>query len=228
MRRNLDINVLLFNNRIYGLTKGQFSPTSEQGKVTTSTPTGSIDPPLNPIGLALATGATFVARSLDRDPRHLRSVLLEAAGHKGTSFIEIYQNCNIFNDGTFFAQTEKETKADNVVFLTHGKPLVFGKNGDKGVRLNGFTPEIVALTEGESTVDDLIVHDQYAADPTLASILARMSDIPGMPHPIGVFRSVERPCYEDLMAAQIQAAMEQRGDVDLQAVLSEGETWVVE
>jgi 2-oxoglutarate ferredoxin oxidoreductase subunit beta len=228
MRRNFDIKVLLFNNRIYGLTKGQYSPTSEQGKVTYSTPMGSIDHPFNPISLALSAGATFVARSLDRDPEHLRSVIKAAFEHKGVSFVEIYQNCNVYNDGAFFLYTEKETKEDNIVFLEHGEPLIFGKNRDKGIRLNGFKPEVVSLTDGKYTVDDLIVHDQYAEDRTLAFFLSRMTEAPDLPHPIGVFRSVQLPCYEDMVAQQIKAAKEKLGEGDLEELLNSGDTWVVE
>lgn len=228
MRRNLDINVLLFNNRIYGLTKGQYSPTSERGKKTYSTPMGSLDNPFNPISLALSAGATFAARSLDRDPEHLRGVIKAAFEHKGTSFIEIYQNCNIYNDGTFFTYTEKETKADNTVVLEHGEPLVFGKERDKGIRLNGFQPEVVSLTDGKYSHEDLILHDQFAEDATLAYFLARMSDTPDLPHPLGVFRSIQRPCYEDLMKQQIEDARGRMGEGDLEALLNSGDTWVVE
>ena len=227
MRRNFDVNVLLFNNRIYGLTKGQYSPTSEQGKVTTSTPLGSLETPFNPISLALASGSTFVARALDRDPEHLRMIIKSAFEHKGTSFIEIYQNCNIFNDGTFHQYTEKETKADNTVFLEHGEPLVFGAERNKGIRLNGFQPEVIETTNGDHTTDDLIVHDRYAENTTLANFLARMSDTPGMPHPVGIFRSVRQPCYEDLMKDQVRVAKEQLGDGSLEALLNAGETWTV-
>lgn len=227
MRRNFDLNVLLFNNRIYGLTKGQYSPTSEQGKMTKSTPLGSLDTPFNPISLALASGATFVARSLDRDPDHLRMVIKHAFEHKGTSFIEIYQNCNVFNDKTFFAYTEKETKAENAVFLEHGEPLVFGRERDKGIRLNGFQPEVVDITNGEYSTEDLIVHDRYAEDTTGANFLARMSDTSDMPHPIGIFRSVTHPCYEALMTNQIAYAKERMGEGDLEALLNAGETWTV-
>ena len=227
MRRNFDVNVLLFNNRIYGLTKGQYSPTSEQGKVTKSTPLGSLETPFNPISLALASGSTFVARALDRDPEHLRMIIKSAFEHKGTSFIEIYQNCNIFNDGTFHQYTEKETKADNTVFLEHGEPLVFGAERNKGIRLNGFQPEVIETTNGDHTTDDLIVHDRYAENTTLANFLARMSDTPGMPHPVGIFRSVRQPCYEDLMKDQVRVAKEQLGDGNLEALLNAGETWTV-
>ena len=225
MRRNFDINVLLFNNRIYGLTKGQYSPTSEQGKNTKSSPFGSLETPFNPISLALAAGSTFVARSLDRDPEHLRSIIKAAFEHKGTSFIEIYQNCNIFNDGAFFQYTEKDTKADNTVSLEHGEPLVFGKELEKGIRLNGFQPEVTTTSNG---TDDLIVHDQYAENTTLANFLARMSDMPEMPHPIGIFRSVQHNCYEDMMTGQIAFAKKEQGEGDLEALLNAGDTWVVE
>ena len=225
MRRNFDINVLLFNNRIYGLTKGQYSPTSEQGKNTKSSPFGSLETPFNPISLALAAGSTFVARSLDTDPEHLRSIIKAAFEHKGTSFIEIYQNCNIFNDGAFFQYTKKETKADNTVSLKHGEPLVFGKELEKGIRLNGFQPEVTTTSNG---TDDLIVHDQYAENTTLANFLARMSDMPEMPHPIGIFRSVQHNCYEDMMTGQIAFAKEKQGEGDLEALLNAGDTWVVE
>ncbi len=228
MRRNLDINVLLFNNRIYGLTKGQYSPTSEQGKVTYSTPMGSIENPFNTISLALASRVSFVARSLDRDPDHLRRIIKAAFEHKGTSFVEIYQNCNVFNDGAFFQYTEKETKADNTVFLEHGEPLVFGKDRDKGIRLNELRPEVVSLTNGQYTVDDLMVHDQFADGPTLAHFFARMTDLPNVPTPVGIFRSFTRPCYEDFMTQQINAARGAKGQGDLEGLLNAGDTWEIE
>ena len=228
MRRNFDINVLLFNNRVYGLTKGQYSPTSERGQqMYQSNPLGSLDTPFNPISLALASGATFVARSVDIDSGHLRPMLKAAFAHKGTSFIEIYQNCHIYNDNTFELYREKELKADNTVRLEHGEPLVFGAESDKGIRLNGFQPEVADLTNGEYSIDDLIVHDQYAEDTTLANFLAGMSDTPDMPHPMGIFRSVRHPCYEDLMTNQVRTAKERMGDGDLEALLNDGETWTV-
>ena len=229
MRRNFDINVLLFNNRIYGLTKGQYSPTSERGTKSSSTPLGSLslDTPFNPISLALASGATFVARSVDIHLDHLRPMLKAAFEHKGTSFIEIYQNCHIFNDDTFILQREKENKTDHTVLLEHGEPLVFGAERDMGIRLNGFQPEVVDTTNGEYTTEDLIVHDQYAEDTTLANFLAGMSDTPDMPHPMGIFRSVRHPCYEDLMTNQIRTAKERTGEGDLEALLNDGETWTV-
>src|SRR5512146_1045022 len=159
LRRNFDINILLFNNQIYGLTKGQYSPTSEEHKITKSTPFGSIDHPFNPLALAMGADATFVARTMDRDPKHLQAMLLRANAHKGASFLEIYQNCNIFNDGAFEIFTEKGSKPQETLFLEHGKPLVFGANGDKGIKLDGFTPKVVNLDEGTSK-DDLWIHDE--------------------------------------------------------------------
>src|ERR1043165_9445842 len=160
LRRNFDVNILLFNNQIYGLTKGQYSPTSERNKVTKSTPFGSIDHPFNPLALALGADATFVARSMDRDPKHLQAMLLRANQHKGAPFLEIYQNCNIFNDGAFEIFTEKGTKAAETLFLEQGKPLVFGANREKGIMLDGFTPKVVELNNG-ITQDELWVHDEF-------------------------------------------------------------------
>lgn len=226
LRRNIDINVLLFNNQIYGLTKGQYSPTSEKGKITKSTPYGSIDYPFNPISLALGAGTTFAARTMDRDPKHLQSILKRAAEHKGTSFIEIYQNCNVFNDGAFFQFTEKETKDDSVVFLEHGKPLVFGKEKNKGIRLNGFTPEIVSLKDGKYSVNDLLVHNEK--DTTLSFILSDMTTNPHLPRPLGVFLSIERPTYEEEMQRQIEFAKQKRGEGDLKKLLHSGEIWTIQ
>ncbi len=226
IRRNLDINILLFNNQIYGLTKGQYSPTSERGKITNSTPYGSLDYPFNPVALSLGASATFVARTMDRDPKHMQAIIKRAAAHKGTSFVEIYQNCNVFNDGAFFQFTEKETKDDSVVFLEHGKPLVFGKEKDKGVRLNGFTPEVVSLKDGTYSVNDLLVHDE--TDTTLSFILADMTYKASVPRPIGTFLAVERPVYEEDMERQIDLAKEKRGEGDMVKLLNSGETWVVQ
>ncbi len=226
MRRNINIKILLFNNRIYGLTKGQASPTSEHGKKTKSTPFGSIDYPFNPISLALGADGTFVARSMDRDPKHLQETLLKAARHHGTAFVEIFQNCNIFNDGAFSLYTEKDTKPDNVIVLEHGKPLVFGKEKDKGIRLDGFKPEIVSLKDGKYGVNDLVVHDEKSRD--LAHILARFGDQPGFPAPIGVFYAAERPTYEEEMTEQIESAKKKLGEGDLDKLLNSGNTWVIE
>ena len=226
MRRNLDIQVLLFNNQIYGLTKGQYSPTSEMGKVTKSTPYGSVDYPFNPAALALGASATFVARTLDRDPKHMQGIIKRAAEHKGTSFVEIYQNCNVFNDGAFFQFTEKESKEENVVFLEHGKPLVFGKDKDKGIRLNGFNPEVISLKDGKFSLNDLLVHNEK--DTTLSFILADMTYKPHLPRPVGIFLAIDRPVYEAEMDRQIAFAREKRGIGDMTKLLNSGETWLVQ
>jgi 2-oxoglutarate ferredoxin oxidoreductase subunit beta len=225
LRRNIDIKVLLFNNQIYGLTKGQYSPTSEKGKVTKSTPYGSLDYPFNPAALALGSSASFVARTMDRDPKHMQMVLKRAAEHKGTSFVEIYQNCNVFNDGAFFKFTEKETKDDTVVFLEHGKPLIFGKERNKGIRLNGFTIEAVSLADGKYSVNDLLVHNE--TDTTLSFILADMTYKSHLPRPVGIFLANDRPCYDEEMTKQIDAGRQKRGDGDMKKLLNSGETWVI-
>ncbi|MGD9762464.1 MAG: 2-oxoacid:ferredoxin oxidoreductase subunit beta [Candidatus Binatia bacterium] len=222
LRRNLDINLLLFNNRIYGLTKGQYSPTSEIGKVTKSTPLGSIDYPLNPILVALGAEATFVARTVDVDAKHLQQIIKRASEHRGAAFVEILQNCNIFNDGAWSPVSEKETKADNVVLLEHSKPLVFGKNRDKGIRLNGQRLEVVTLG-GDITENDLLVHDEQ--DAALAFLLSSMPA--EFPTPLGVFRAVQRPTYDQAIHAQIAQAREKQGEGDLNALFAQGDTWEV-
>jgi 2-oxoglutarate ferredoxin oxidoreductase subunit beta len=226
IRRNVDLKVILFNNRIYGLTKGQYSPTSPLGKVTKSTPLGVIDNPLNPLSAAIGCEATFVARSIDVNIKHLGEVLKRAGEHKGAAFVEVYQNCNVFNDGAWEYATNKETKSDTVVELVHGKPLIFGKNRDKGIRLNGTEPEIVELGKGVQE-DDLLFHNEKAEEPTHAYLLSRMRRENGFPEPIGVLRCVERPCYETELNRQIDAARAKRGDGDLNALFNSGETWVV-
>jgi 2-oxoglutarate ferredoxin oxidoreductase subunit beta len=227
LRRNFDVNVLLFNNQIYGLTKGQYSPTSEENKVTKSTPFGSIDHPFNPLALALGADATFIARSMDRDPKHLQAMLTRAHGHRGASFLEIYQNCNIFNDGAFEIFTEKATKADETLFLENGQPLIFGANRDKGIKLDGFTPVVVNLNEGNSA-DDLWVHDEN--DIYKAQILTRMFDDPRkeqhLPRPFGVFYQANRPVYEDMLRQQIQAAKDKK-PADLDKLLRGNEVWEI-
>ena len=227
LRRNMDINVLLFNNRISVLTKGQYSPTSEQGKVTKSSPMGSVDPPFNPTLLALASGATFVARALDRDTHHLQEMIRAAFEHKGTSVVEVYQNCNVFNDGAFAQYTDRNTKAETTVYLEAGQPLVYGKEKDKGVRLQGVRLESVSLSGGEISEGDLLVHHPEEDDPTLAMILARANERPDLPLPIGVFRCIERPCYEDLLYQQIEQAESRPGAGDLEALIRAGDTWEV-
>ncbi|MEX0714020.1 MAG: 2-oxoacid:ferredoxin oxidoreductase subunit beta [Pirellulales bacterium] len=225
IRRNLDINIILFNNRIYGLTKGQYSPTSPLGKVTKSTPMGAIDNPLLPLSIAIGCEGTFVARSIDINIKHLGMVLKRAAEHRGTSFVEVYQNCNVFNDGAFEYATDRDTKADTTLELEHGKPLIFGKNRDKGIRLNGMNPEIVELGKGVSE-DDLLFHDERATEPSLAYLLSRMHH-PEFPEPIGVYRAVDRPMYDDLINGQIAEARKAKGDGDLQKLYNAGDTWTV-
>ena len=225
LRRNFDVNILLFNNQIYGLTKGQYSPTSEVGKVAKSTPMGSIDHPFNPLALALGADSTFVARTMDRDVKHLQAMLLRANAHKGASFLEIYQNCNIFNDGAFEIFTEKGSKAQETLFLEQGKPLTFGAGNTKGIKLDGFTPKVVDLSEGFSA-DDCWVHDEF--DMYKAQILVRIFDDPKMeahlPRPFGVFYQTDRPCYEDVMAMQIEEAKAKKpGDLD--KLLKGNEVW---
>ena len=225
LRRNVDLNVVLFNNSIYGLTKGQYSPTSKVGSVTKSTPRGSIDHPLNPLSVAIAAEATFVARSIDTNIKHLVATLKRAAEHKGTSFVEVYQNCNVFNDGTWDYAKNKDTKADCTVELEHGKPLIYS-NGTKGIRLNGFTPEVVKL-DGNVAQDDLLFHDEKVVSPQLAFLLSRMRH-PEFPEPIGVFRCVERATYDDSINAQVADARAEKKEGDLASLFAGGETWTVE
>lgn len=225
VRRNLDVNIILFNNRIYGLTKGQYSPTSEFGKKTKSTPLGSIDYPINPLCIAISNEATFVARSIDVDVKHLSSVLTQAAHHKGVSFVEVFQNCNIFNDGAFKHFSEREFRDDRTLRLEHGEPLVFGRDRDKGIRLNGLKLEVVDLRRGNSETD-LLIHDIHDPEPNLANLLARM-DYPDFPVPLGVFRSVAKPTYDELMEAQVQDAISRSGDGDLERLLNSGDVWTV-
>ncbi len=226
MRRNLDINILLFNNRIYGLTKGQYSPTSEFGKKTKSSPFGTAEQPINPLGVALASECTFVARSVDTDTQHLTHILERAAKHQGTSFVEIYQNCNIFNDGAFESFTAREVRSDRMIALEHGKPLVFGKERDKGIRLRGLHPEVVTIGKDGVAAADLLVHDEGAKEPTLAYLLSRLT-YPEYPVPVGVFYSVERPCLEDLVEKQSIQATAKLGAGSLERLLKSGATWTV-
>ena len=228
LRRNFDVNILMFNNQIYGLTKGQYSPTSEEQKVTKSTPYGSIDHPFNPLALAMGADATFIARSMDRDPKHLQSMLLRSHAHKGASFLEIYQNCNIFNDGAFEIFTEKSTKPEEALFLEQGKPLVFGTAQQKGIKLDGLKPVVVTIGE-EASIDDLWVHDEH--DFYKAQLLIRMFDDPRVeghfPRPFGVFYEVERACYEDIMRLQIEETIVTKGKGDLDKLLRGREVWEI-
>jgi 2-oxoglutarate ferredoxin oxidoreductase subunit beta len=228
LRRNFDVNVLLFNNQIYGLTKGQYSPTSEEKKISKSTPYGSIDHPFNPLALAMGADASFVARSMDRDPKHLQQLLLRSHAHKGSSFLEIYQNCNIFNDGAFEIFTEKSSKPMETLFLEQGKPLVFGAARNKGIRLDGFRPTVVELGNGVSA-DDLWVHDEK--DFYKAQILTRMFDDPRieghLPRPFGVFYETDRACYEEMLNLQIEEVIKAKGKGDLDKLLRGNETWTI-
>ncbi len=226
IRRNVDLNIVMFNNRIYGLTKGQYSPTSPLGKITKSTPMGSVDFPLHPLSIAIGCEATFVARSVDVHIQHLGETLRRAAEHRGTSFVEVYQNCNVFNDGAWEYAADKKMRDDNILELEHGKPLIFGKGRNKGIRLNGTTPEIVELGSGIKE-DDLLFHDEKAEEPTHAYLLSRMRH-PQFPEPIGVFRAVQRPTYENELNRQVDAAREKRGEGDLAALFQIGDTWTVE
>src|SRR4051794_26864789 len=224
IRRNLDLKILLFNNKIYGLTKGQYSPTSEHGKKTKSTPMGAPDYPVRPVSIAIAAEATFAARAIDIDVKHLEYVLERAAKHTGTAFVEIYQNCNIFNDGAFEYATDKAVKSDNVLYLEHGKPLVFGKDNDKGIRMHDMEPEVVSLKDVNR--DDLLMHDEKADEPSLAFLLSRMR-YPDFPEPLGVFRDVTHEGYTNIVRKQIDDARAKKGDGDLQKLLTGGETWTV-
>jgi 2-oxoglutarate ferredoxin oxidoreductase subunit beta len=225
MRRNLDVVIVLFNNRIYGLTKGQYSPTSEQGKITKTSPVGTIDYPVNPIAFALGAGCTFVARSLDIDTRHLVDTLDKAAKHHGTSFVEVYQNCLVYNDNAFMGFADKAARPDHTIALEHGKPMIFGKEQNRGIKLNGLRPELVDLQPGKE--NEILVHDERQDDPTMAFILAQMEH-PKFPVPLGVLRAVERPTYEDLMEGQVQEAVARQGEGDLETLFAEGDTWTVE
>ena len=226
IRRNVDLKIILFNNRIYGLTKGQYSPTSEFGKKTKSTPMGSIDYPVNPLHLAIAAEATFVARSFDIDTKHLQEILVRAAKHKGTAFVEVFQNCNIFNDGAFKGFTDKDVRDDRVVYVQHGKPLVFGKNHDKGLRLNGTDLEVVTLGNGVSEAD-LLVYNEEDPSPVMSYLVSGL-EFPHFPVPVGVFRSILKPTYDQLMEAQVQRSIEMYGKGDLEKLFNAGDTWTVE
>ncbi|MFI5221471.1 MAG: 2-oxoacid:ferredoxin oxidoreductase subunit beta [Bacteroidia bacterium] len=229
MRKNFDINYLMFNNQIYSLTKGQYSPTSEKGKVTKTTPYGSIEEPFNPAELALGAKATFVARTLDRDPKHMQAMIRRAHEHKGTSFVEVYQNCPVFNDGAFFPFSDKETKKEDAIWLEHGKPLVFGNNNEYGIKLDGHNPVNVNLNENGNSMNDLWIHDE--TDKTKANIIARFFDSTfngvSFPRPFGVIYTEGRPVYEESMALQIQQVANKKGVLSLNKILSGDKTWEI-
>lgn len=227
LRRNLDINVLLFNNRIYGLTKGQYSPTSEQGKKTKSTPYGSLDYPINAASLAIAANATFVARSFDVNTPHLIEVLRQAQEHRGLSFVEIYQNCNIFNDGAFEPMVGRQVRSDGLVDLVHGKPLIFGKDGNKGIRIHNNQPEVVTLGQNGISEKDLYVHDETVENPTISYMLSQM-DYPRFPVPMGVLRKVNRPSYEKMVHEQNSRILTEKGPGSLEKLIVGKETWDIQ
>jgi 2-oxoglutarate/2-oxoacid ferredoxin oxidoreductase subunit beta len=226
LRRNVNLTMLMFNNQIYGLTKGQYSPTSEIGKITKSSPFGSLDTPFNPVSVALGAEATFVARTHDLDRKHMVEVFRRAHDHRGASFVEVYQNCNVFNDGAFGAVTGKEVRPDMLIELHHGEPVRFGANGEHGVILNRFGEcEVVEVADvGE---DRILVHDEHRTDPTLAFALSRLADRPTVPTPMGVFRDVARPTYEGEVQRQLVTASERQGPGDLATLVGGGATWDV-
>jgi 2-oxoglutarate ferredoxin oxidoreductase subunit beta len=223
IRRNVNLNIVLFNNRIYGLTKGQYSPTSRQGMRTKSSPMGSLEQPLNPIALALAAEATFVARSIDAHTQHLGDVLAEAAAHRGTSFVEVYQNCIIFNPNEWEGLDDRRVRDENILYLKHGEPMIFGKNSDRGIRLNGFRPEVVELGNG-ITEEDLVVHDETSSH--LAYVLSSMA-YPEFPEPMGVIRRIDKQLYNEGLMAQVAKAQEQRGIGDLNKLYRSADLWTV-
>ena len=228
IRRNFDLNVLLFNNEIYGLTKGQYSPTSPEGKITKSTPVGSLDHPFNPLKLCLGADSTFIARTMDRDPKHQREILLKGSQHVGTSIIEIYQNCNVFNDGAFEVYTDKGSKAEEILILEQGQPLIFGTENNKGIILDGSTPKVVLLKDVSE--NDLWIHDEK--DKFKAQLLTSFFDDPKeeghLPRPFGVFYSEDRYRYEEAMEEQIQFATEKSGKGNLDALLRGRNVWEVD
>jgi len=228
LRRNVNLKILLFNNRIYGLTKGQYSPTSEIGKVTKSTPMGSLDAPFNPVSLAIGAEASFVARTVDSDRKHLTEVLRQAAAHPGTALVEIYQNCNIFNDGAFEALKDKQQAEEAVIRLEHGKPIRFGTDQNKGVVRDPATGDLKVVAVTAENEADVLIHDAHATSPTTAFALSRLADPDTLHHtPIGVLRSVGRPVYDTQMSDQLEAAIEQKGKGDLSALLAGADTWTV-
>ncbi|CAL9664108.1 2-oxoacid:ferredoxin oxidoreductase subunit beta [Streptomyces sp. enrichment culture] len=228
LRRNVNLKILLFNNRIYGLTKGQYSPTSEVGKITKSTPMGSLDAPFNPVSLAIGAEASFVARTVDSDRKHLTEVLRQASAHQGTALIEIYQNCNIFNDGAFDALKDKQQAEEAVIRLEHGKPIRFGADQAKGVVRDELTGDLKVVAVTPENEGRILVHDAHSPSPNTAFALSRLADPDTLHHtPIGVFRSVDRPVYDTQMADQLDQAIEQHGKGDLAALLAGGDTWTV-
>ena len=229
MRRNVDMKMIMFNNRIYGLTKGQASPTSPIGKKTKSTPMGTIETPIIPLNLVAAAEASFIARSVDTHSEHLQEMMHRAGEHRGAAFLEVLQNCNIFNDGAWRDFTDKSVKEDRMLVLKHGQPMIFGAEKNKGIRLNGLQPEVATIGENGVSVADLWVHDETDPDATRTQILSRMW-WPDFPVPVGVFRRVPRPTHDQLLVEQVESAKAARaakGPIDLQKLLAAGETWTV-
>jgi 2-oxoglutarate ferredoxin oxidoreductase subunit beta len=225
LRRNVNLTIILFNNQIYGLTKGQYSPTSETGKVTKSTPFGSLDHPYNPVSLAIGAEASFVARTHDMDRKHMMETFRRAYRHQGAALVEVYQNCNVFNDGAFEQITSKDARPQMLIPLTHGEPIRFGPEGERGVVLSDDGARIVDVAEvGE---ERLLVHDEHRPDPSVAFALSRLADGPTTPTPIGVFREISRPDYGQLVNQQLMAAAERKGPGDLAELLASGSTWTV-
>jgi 2-oxoglutarate ferredoxin oxidoreductase subunit beta len=224
IRRNVGLKIILFNNRIYGLTKGQYSPTSQTGIRTKSSPAGSIDYPVHPIAVALGAEVTFAARAVDTDVQQLQNVLQRAMDHQGTAFIEVYQNCQVYNANAYEWATDRNTRLDHIVYLEHGKPLIFGKNREKGIRVNGDNLEVVEVAK--VSPDDLLIHDERSANTAHAFRLAQMH-YPEMPEPMGVFRAVQKPAYEELMLGQLAAAREKKGPGKLDKLFRAGDTWKV-
>ena len=227
LRRNVNLNILMFNNQIYGLTKGQYSPTSEEGKITKSTPFGSLDHPFNPVSLAIGAEATFVARTHDMDRAHMQEMFRRAHAHKGASFVEVYQNCNVFNDGAFEGITAKDNRAEMLINLVHGEPIRFGADLQHGVvqQANGALEIVDVASVG---LDKVLVHDEHREDPALSFALSRLSSGPTMPTPMGVFRDVQRSEYGESMTAQVEATKAKRGDGDLAALLRSNSFWTVD
>ncbi len=225
IRRNIDINIILFNNQIYGLTKGQYSPTSEFGKVTKSSPYGSLDSPLSPLSLALGAEATFVARTYDKNQKHMSEMLERAAKHKGTSFIEVFQNCIIFNDGAHDASISKDARDEHTIHIEHGKPLTFGKENEFGIKIDEFKPKVVEVSK--SGLDSVAVHDEKRMNSDYAFMLSRMN-LPEFPVPMGVLRSVEKPSYEVEVKKQIDQVVAKKGSGDLKKLLYSGEIWDIQ
>lgn len=226
LRRNIDLNVLMFNNQIYGLTKGQYSPTTQHGMVTKSSPYGTIEYPVNPVSLALGAEGTFIARALDRDPKHLQEMILRSHKHKGTSFLEIFQNCVIFNDGAYSDLTEKESKDDATLIIENGKPLLFGKDKKKGIKLDGWKPLVINIDDGKNSINDVLVYDETSK--TLAFILSTFSEIEGLPMPVGVFLAIDRNTYEADMEVQINETIKKFGAGEIHSLMKGESSWVID